>query len=519
MQSDYGNWCEFTVFLPCDSGNRRPMGAASIPNSMTQDISLSENSDDSEGENDSDEETCTSIDSSDPSSGGLSSTTSFQQLVHEAARRQARDTNGDMRNQEVNPLAPTAVASLHKLRTHLLSSSSLKSGSTASSNTSSLGFGSKASSLGFNSTASTNGMNNNGQRSITSMRNVQFQTQFSNNKSPKNQQNQQHPNSNVQGLAAFSGRTGSFGQLGNALGTRHSGGSARAKARKLEARATGSSHSHRSGSMKIRKPPALGSTGQLRSTGRSSSGGKRVGSGTSQRRGSGGITGGTIALVGDKVDGGGGGGGITPMIIPENKPTVVDKSTVAIPKKRSPEEEKTNGNSNNNTSSSTTAKPKAKGTTTATAKEASTTESENRMASIKVLVAEDNKINQKVLKRTLMRVGINEEILDIVENGKLAVEASDEKVYDIIFMDMQMPIMDGLEATSIISQRQIHPKIVFLTAHALSEYQEKAIEAGGDCFISKPFKLAAIKETIETLVLAGMDDEREEEEEESEEEI
>lgn len=134
----------------------------------------------------------------------------------------------------------------------------------------------------------------------------------------------------------------------------------------------------------------------------------------------------------------------------------------------------------------------------------------NRMGRIKVLVAEDNKINQKVLKRTLMRVGIKEEI-DIVENGQLAVEASEEKFYDIIFMDMQMPVMDGLEATSIISKRAIHPKIVFLTAHALSEYQEKAIEAGGDCFISKPFKLDAIRSIIQQLVL--------EEEEESEEEL
>ena len=124
------------------------------------------------------------------------------------------------------------------------------------------------------------------------------------------------------------------------------------------------------------------------------------------------------------------------------------------------------------------------------------------MARIKVLVAEDNKINQKVLKRTLVRVVINEDILDIVENGQLAVEASEEKSYDIIFMDMQMPVMDGLEATTIISKRPIHPKIVFLTAHALSEYQEKAIEACGDCFISKPFKLEAIRNIIHELVLS-----------------
>jgi CheY-like chemotaxis protein len=78
------------------------------------------------------------------------------------------------------------------------------------------------------------------------------------------------------------------------------------------------------------------------------------------------------------------------------------------------------------------------------------------------LIAEDNKINQKVLKRTLLRLGIKE--IDIVDNGKKAVETSKDKIFDIVFMDMQMPVMDGLEATSVISQRAEHPKIVFLTS-------------------------------------------------------
>mmetsp|Transcript_13864 Transcript_13864/g.33543 ORF Transcript_13864/g.33543 Transcript_13864/m.33543 type:complete len:997 (+) Transcript_13864:139-3129(+) len=456
VQSDYGNWCEFTVCLPCDSGNLRPMGASSVPNTLAQDSSVSEDhSDNFEGVYESDEEeeeeSVTSMDSSCGSYGGLSSTTSFQELVHEAARRQAKSMGGDMRNHQMNPLAPTAVASLHKLRTQLLSSSSLKSGSTGtgSSNTSSIGFGSNASSIGYNT---------NRQGSNTSMRNVQFQ-QF---KSPK---------SNL-GLAGFSGRTGSFGQLGNALG--RSSGSSRGNLRSRSD--TARTRPNRSASLNLRKRSAIGRL---------------------PRRGSG-ITGGTISLP---TNGG------RSSIIPEEQH---NKAPMAIPEKN-PVVEKIRTGEDEMKTDNGSSKPAAKAKETKETASEQQQQPENTMAFIKVLVAEDNKINQKVLKRTLIRVGIEE--IDIVENGKLAVEASDDKVYDIIFMDMQMPIMDGLEATSIISRRPIHPKIVFLTAHALSEYQEKAIEAGGDCFISKPFKLEAIRGIIEKLVLSS------DEEEESEEEI
>jgi CheY-like chemotaxis protein len=118
---------------------------------------------------------------------------------------------------------------------------------------------------------------------------------------------------------------------------------------------------------------------------------------------------------------------------------------------------------------------------------------------LRVLVAEDNLINQKVLRKALTRVGVKN--IETVDNGQKAVEASEKNIFDIIFMDMQMPIMDGLEATSIISKRVDRPKIVFLTAHALREFQEKAVEAGGDGFISKPFKLGMIRETLDGLLI------------------
>ena len=122
---------------------------------------------------------------------------------------------------------------------------------------------------------------------------------------------------------------------------------------------------------------------------------------------------------------------------------------------------------------------------------------------IRVLIAEDNKVNVKVLTRTLERIGVTE--IDVVGNGKEAVEQWDKGDYKLIFMDLQMPIMDGIEATHIITKRKTelamsYPKVIFLTAHALQDYQDRAQEVGGDGFISKPFKLDIIKAMIQTLV-------------------
>ncbi|KAG7371767.1 multi-sensor hybrid histidine kinase [Nitzschia inconspicua] len=120
---------------------------------------------------------------------------------------------------------------------------------------------------------------------------------------------------------------------------------------------------------------------------------------------------------------------------------------------------------------------------------------------LRVLIAEDNLVNQKVLTRTLMKLGMTK--IDVVQNGQEAVDVSAGKPFDIIFMDWCMPVLDGLQATQQIVARHkkdplgVHPRIVFLTAHALDDYREKAHEAGGDGFISKPFKIAAIKKFLE----------------------
>ena len=120
---------------------------------------------------------------------------------------------------------------------------------------------------------------------------------------------------------------------------------------------------------------------------------------------------------------------------------------------------------------------------------------------IKVLVAEDNLINQKVLDRILKRVGVTD--ITIVDNGKKAVDVSEETRFDCILMDMQMPIMDGLEACKIIVKRDKDkedcPKIIFVTAHALVEFREKALAAGAFDFITKPFKMEDIDNVLKIL--------------------
>lgn len=125
-----------------------------------------------------------------------------------------------------------------------------------------------------------------------------------------------------------------------------------------------------------------------------------------------------------------------------------------------------------------------------------------------VLIAEDNVINQKVLSQMLYRIGIKH--IEIVDNGLEAVKATEKKHFDVLLLDMEMPVMGGLEASRIIVVRyDTHiisntnnnkkPHIAFVTAHASYEYEELAKEAGGSDFISKPFSLQVIKNFFQSL--------------------
>jgi len=110
--------------------------------------------------------------------------------------------------------------------------------------------------------------------------------------------------------------------------------------------------------------------------------------------------------------------------------------------------------------------------------------------SLKILLVEDNMLNQKFAKVTLTKKG---HFLDIVENGKLAVEKFKSDIYDLILMDIQMPIMNGIEAAkeirNIEKEKNLEPiKIIAVTAYALDNKREECIKAGMDNFLAKPFK-------------------------------
>jgi signal transduction histidine kinase/DNA-binding response OmpR family regulator len=122
---------------------------------------------------------------------------------------------------------------------------------------------------------------------------------------------------------------------------------------------------------------------------------------------------------------------------------------------------------------------------------------------LRVLVAEDNTINQKVLHRALNRFGVKD--ITIVGNGQRAVEAAMRTTFDVIFMDISMPIMDGLQATRIIHDLipNSPPQIIFLTAHADVAHRELTIKAGGDGFIAKPIELSKIKQVLQSLLLTA----------------
>ncbi|MEO0325866.1 MAG: response regulator, partial [Myxococcota bacterium] len=118
--------------------------------------------------------------------------------------------------------------------------------------------------------------------------------------------------------------------------------------------------------------------------------------------------------------------------------------------------------------------------------------------SLRVLLVEDNAVNQKVATKLLERLGIHP---DVAGNGAEAVEHVAERSYDLVLMDMQMPVMDGVTATERIranaSLRQ--PIILALTANAMKEDEARCLAAGMDGFLAKPVRLQALREAIESV--------------------
>ena len=126
----------------------------------------------------------------------------------------------------------------------------------------------------------------------------------------------------------------------------------------------------------------------------------------------------------------------------------------------------------------------------------------NVPTTLKVLLVEDNLMNQKVFSIMMHSLGLSH---DTVGNGKEAIDISKAQKFDIIFMDMQMPVMDGLKATRAIrameiESSQVPTPIVMLTANASEEHRNKASAAGADYHLVKPLNFQALLAAFQSLV-------------------
>jgi CheY-like chemotaxis protein/HPt (histidine-containing phosphotransfer) domain-containing protein len=117
-----------------------------------------------------------------------------------------------------------------------------------------------------------------------------------------------------------------------------------------------------------------------------------------------------------------------------------------------------------------------------------------------VLVVEDNRVNQTLAKRLLVQRGHR---VTLAENGRKALDLVAKRAFDLVLMDVQMPVMNGLEAAAAIRERERgtgrHVPIVALTAHAMRGDRERALAAGMDTYLVKPVQREMLFATVESL--------------------
>ncbi len=130
-----------------------------------------------------------------------------------------------------------------------------------------------------------------------------------------------------------------------------------------------------------------------------------------------------------------------------------------------------------------------------------TTESQTPECSLNILLAEDNPVNQETATLHFKNLGHQ---VTIANNGREVVDLSAKEKYDVIFMDVQMPEMDGFEATAAVRKRDNenggHTPIVAMTAHAMKGDRERCLEKGMDDYISKPIRRKELKKTVSRVI-------------------
>jgi CheY-like chemotaxis protein len=123
---------------------------------------------------------------------------------------------------------------------------------------------------------------------------------------------------------------------------------------------------------------------------------------------------------------------------------------------------------------------------------------------LRILLAEDNAVNQRLATRLLEKAGHE---VTVVESGRQAIEALEREPFALVFMDVQMPEMDGFAATALIREREAatgrHVPIVAMTAHALKGDEERCLAAGMDAYVPKPVKAAELVAAIDRVLSAA----------------
>jgi CheY-like chemotaxis protein len=119
------------------------------------------------------------------------------------------------------------------------------------------------------------------------------------------------------------------------------------------------------------------------------------------------------------------------------------------------------------------------------------------MRPLRILLAEDSSTNQRLAVGLLSKLG---HTTTVANNGQEAVTALEREPFDLVLMDVQMPEMDGYQATAVIRTREAgkhkHTPIVAMTAHAMKGDREECLAAGMDGYISKPIRMAELEAVI-----------------------
>jgi CheY-like chemotaxis protein len=128
------------------------------------------------------------------------------------------------------------------------------------------------------------------------------------------------------------------------------------------------------------------------------------------------------------------------------------------------------------------------------------TRADAKAGRLSILLAEDNRVNQLLMVRLLEGQGHH---VTVAGDGRVALDEVARYRYDVILMDVQMPEMDGLEATRILRERGVRTPIIAMTAHAMQGDRDKCLKAGMSAYVSKPIQPEEVFEAIEDAVTAG----------------